>query len=241
MKSLTPLARRSIVDEAHEAMRGHILHGAWRAGEKLPTEAELTGSLGVSRSTVREALNRLASSGLIEIRHGGSKRVRDFRDHAGLEVLSELVASPTGVVNLGVVRAVVELRAVLAPDVARKAARRRSLAQAAALVELADGLVGSSSLDALLKSTMGWWSQLVLASDNLAYRLAFNTLAGTHLEGSTQMRRLISAELRAVNRYQAIARAVLAQRPEEAATACAALVSLGSEALFAAIAAQENR
>nr|WP_307524555.1 FadR/GntR family transcriptional regulator [Streptomyces umbrinus] len=47
-----------------------ILDRRLRAGAPLPTEAELMGSLGVSRNSVREALKALQALDIVEIRHG---------------------------------------------------------------------------------------------------------------------------------------------------------------------------
>ncbi|NIF69244.1 FadR family transcriptional regulator [Burkholderia sp. Ap-962] len=47
-----------------------ISEGQWLAGERLPAERALAESLGVSRATVREAIGRLVSKGLLESRHG---------------------------------------------------------------------------------------------------------------------------------------------------------------------------
>ncbi|MGK8892441.1 FadR/GntR family transcriptional regulator [Burkholderia gladioli] len=47
-----------------------ISEGRWLAGERLPAERALAESLGVSRATVREAIGRLVSKGLLESRHG---------------------------------------------------------------------------------------------------------------------------------------------------------------------------
>lgn len=235
MAELIPLKRRSIVDEAVDAMRVRILHGAWPVGEKLPTEHDLAEQLGVGRSTVREALNRLGSMGLVEIPHGGSKRVRDWRDAAGLDVLADLVVSPEGVVDLRVVRSVVEMRDAIAPDVARLAAVRCSDERGRRLLDRVDELDPKHGLEVLLPRTLEWWTELVLASDNLAYRLAFNTLLNTYTESRPVVRSLIEPELRAQERYRAVTRAVLAHEPDEAASQCRALVSLGSAPLYAAI------
>ena len=70
---LTTVNRTSVVDSAYEVLQAQILNGTLKAGAKLPTEGELTKALGVSRSTLREALNRLASARLIHIQHGGSR------------------------------------------------------------------------------------------------------------------------------------------------------------------------
>jgi GntR family transcriptional repressor for pyruvate dehydrogenase complex len=47
-----------------------IQEGRWQADERLPSERALAESFGVSRATVREAIARLASKGLLEARHG---------------------------------------------------------------------------------------------------------------------------------------------------------------------------
>ena len=75
ISELTTVNRTSVVDSAYEVLQAQILNGTLAPGEKLPTESELTKALGVSRSTLREALNRLASARLIRIQHGGSKTV----------------------------------------------------------------------------------------------------------------------------------------------------------------------
>lgn len=57
------------------ALRQMILSGTYGAGDLLPTEAVLTERFGVSRQTVRKALEQLAADGLIEKRQGSGSRV----------------------------------------------------------------------------------------------------------------------------------------------------------------------
>ena len=47
-----------------------LLQGRYRAGDRIPPEAELVETLGVSRVTVRAALARLAERGVLERRQG---------------------------------------------------------------------------------------------------------------------------------------------------------------------------
>lgn len=46
-------------------LRQNILHGLWRTGDRLPSEEMLCNQYGVSRTTVRSALNSLRSAGLL--------------------------------------------------------------------------------------------------------------------------------------------------------------------------------
>jgi len=80
MSDISPLVKRSLVDQALEQLRLRINHGAWSVGQRLPTEPELAAELGISRNTVREAMRVLAFSGLIEIRQGDGSYLRALAD-----------------------------------------------------------------------------------------------------------------------------------------------------------------
>ncbi|MFL6532108.1 MAG: FadR/GntR family transcriptional regulator, partial [Pseudomonas sp.] len=80
MSDISPLIKRSLVDQALEQLRQRISDGVWAVGQRLPTEPELVAELGISRNTVREAMRVLAFSGLIEIRQGDGSYVRAVVD-----------------------------------------------------------------------------------------------------------------------------------------------------------------
>jgi GntR family transcriptional regulator len=77
--------------QVEERIEDLLLQGRYRAGDRIPPEAELVGSLGVSRVTVRAGLARLVDRGLLERRQGsGTFLVRPpagARLQAGLERL----------------------------------------------------------------------------------------------------------------------------------------------------------
>jgi GntR family transcriptional regulator len=62
--------RRSLVDVAEDALRRWLATGRHRPGERLPPEQELSARLGISRGTLRTALQRLEESGEIVRRQG---------------------------------------------------------------------------------------------------------------------------------------------------------------------------
>ena len=72
-----------------------IASGAYGIGELLPTEAELTESYGVSRYTVRQAIQHLRQQGLVSARKGVGTRVEARRADASyshsIHSLSELL------------------------------------------------------------------------------------------------------------------------------------------------------
>lgn len=71
-----------------------ILDGTFPANSHLPAERELAESLGVTRPTLREALQRLTRDGWVEIHHGKPTRVRDYLTEGNLGVLNALAENP---------------------------------------------------------------------------------------------------------------------------------------------------
>src|SRR6202050_3223278 len=90
-------------ERAYSAVRDGILQGRYNAGSRL-TEQELASALGVSRTPVREALRRLHAEGLVEFEP----------NHGAVVALFELEDAEE----------IFELRALLEPISARRAAER---------------------------------------------------------------------------------------------------------------------
>jgi GntR family transcriptional regulator len=65
----------SLVDIAEEALRSWLATGRHRPGERLPPEQELSAHLGISRGTLRTALQRLEDTGEIVRRQGSGTYV----------------------------------------------------------------------------------------------------------------------------------------------------------------------
>ena len=233
---MQPIQKTSVVDAAFDQLRSRILRRSFLPGEKLPPEHELARTLGVSRSTIREALNRLASARLIRIQHGGSKTVLDYFEHAGLEVVPALITGSAMDVDPNIIRSVTELRSTIAPDVVRLAALKRNEDDIAEIMASANAMLDQDqSLDELTAGSVRFWKSLILASQNLAYRLAFNSLMVTYVPSANQMRQIIETELRAGSLYLTIAKEVKARHSRRAAKATEKLVALGADAIFSAL------
>jgi GntR family transcriptional regulator len=91
MVAMDPRQRSSLVDDTEVALRAWLATGTHRPGDRLPPELELAGMLGVSRGTLRTALDRLEEAGEITRRQGSGTyvghAVRPTAFHEGLEVL----------------------------------------------------------------------------------------------------------------------------------------------------------
>ena len=62
--------RKHLPEEIAQVLEREIASGTLARGERLPTEAALSGQFGVSRNVLREAMARLKRDGLIETRQG---------------------------------------------------------------------------------------------------------------------------------------------------------------------------
>src|SRR6478752_315960 len=136
---LQPVSRRSVPDEVFDQVLAEVVDGGLEAGEALPSERRLAEVLGVSRPAVREALQRLSQARLVEVRHGGSTTVRDFRRFGGLDLLPRLLVRD-GVLDAGVARSILQARQAIAPAVAAEAAETAGAAASAALDEAATAI-----------------------------------------------------------------------------------------------------
>lgn len=68
--------RLSITDQVFNQLKEQLYRNEWKIGEKIPSENELTELFGVSRITVRQALQKLTALGLIETRLGEGSFVK---------------------------------------------------------------------------------------------------------------------------------------------------------------------
>jgi len=81
--SLRTARRSGLIDQVIDQLRGQIVAGAWGIGARIPTEAELSHLTGTSRNTVREAVQSLVHTGLLERRQGSGTYVLASSELAG--------------------------------------------------------------------------------------------------------------------------------------------------------------
>jgi GntR family negative regulator for fad regulon and positive regulator of fabA len=122
---------------AEKTLIDAILSGEFPIASALPAERELAVGLGVTRPTLREALQRLARDGWLEIRQGKSTRVRDYWQEGSLGVLGAL-AQRTSALPDDFVPNLLSVRLALAPAYTHQAVERQARGVAEALENYAD-------------------------------------------------------------------------------------------------------
>ncbi len=107
--NLARVKRATIKEQVVVQLRDQIVRGAWPPGSKIPSENELTRRLGVSRVSLREALQNLASIGLLESRQGGGTYVKEYSGEILFNPLFPMLAlDRTGVLEVLEYRRIVE-------------------------------------------------------------------------------------------------------------------------------------
>ncbi|WP_459546832.1 FadR/GntR family transcriptional regulator [Nocardia sp. X0981] len=223
--ALKRIARRSVPDEIYDQLVDEVLTGELAPGATLPAERQLAEALGVSRPTVREALQRLARAGLVEVRQGGSTTVRDPHRSGGLELLPRLILRG-GRLDHSVVRSILETRAALGREVAALAARRGGAAREPELTAAVTALAAQQDPLARQHEALVFWDHLVDAADSIVYRLLFNQLRGVYEPAMAALTGVMDTEVGRADRYRDLAAAVTTGDADTARTRADALLSL---------------
>jgi GntR family transcriptional regulator, transcriptional repressor for pyruvate dehydrogenase complex len=240
--TLKRIAKKTLSDEVFEQLAGEIVHGKMEPGVSLPAERQLCEMLGVNRGAIREALKRLAQAGLVVIQQGGGTKVLDYRRTAGLDLLSRLMFHRDGTIELDVAGSIMEMRAALAPDIARLCARRAEDEVVGELQRVVAEMASErEDLERLQMLSLEFWDALVRGSGNLAYELAFNTLRVTYENIREALLQVMADEVRDLAAHRAIAQAVAAHDGDAARAAAASLVQHGTERVLALIEALRKR
>ncbi|MET1006038.1 MAG: GntR family transcriptional regulator [Propionibacteriaceae bacterium] len=228
--ALKPVARRLVPEDVFDQLLGEVVDGELAAGDPLPSERRLAEVLSVSRPAVREALQRLSQAQLIDVRHGGSTIVRDFRTSAGLDLLPRLLVRD-GELDPKVGRSILQARQSIAPTVAAQAAAVAGPAAAASLREAVVHLEQAADSEARQHAALAFWDAVVDAADSIVFRLLFNSLRLAYEPAIAALGPVMEAEVDNLDGYRALAEAVADGRPDAAHAAADDLLRPATEAL----------
>jgi GntR family transcriptional regulator, transcriptional repressor for pyruvate dehydrogenase complex len=198
-----PLARGSrLSDQVASAVLEMITSSPLRPGDRLPTERDLAGQFGVSRTAIREAVRSLVAKGIVDATPGRGLTVRS-PDHATARESMALYLR--GHVEDDY-RKVDEVRRLLETEVAALAAARATEAERAGLHTVCDemeavlnDLVVASALD------VEFHRRIAAATHNELYLLMLDAIADSLLEIRRSTFRLPGRPSVALSAHRAIA------------------------------------
>jgi DNA-binding FadR family transcriptional regulator len=108
----------AVTDDAVEKLRAMILERTLRPGDRLPKEADLAATLGLSRNSLREAVRALSMVRILDVRQGDGTYVSSLAADSLVEALSFILEfhRDASVLEL------LEVRRILEPAVCSRAA-----------------------------------------------------------------------------------------------------------------------
>jgi DNA-binding FadR family transcriptional regulator len=152
----------AVTDEAIDRIKQMIVAGELRPGDRLPREADLAARLGLSRNSLREAVKALALIRVLEVRQGDGTYVTSL-DPA---LLMETMGFVLDLHQDASVLEFFEVRRILEPAAAARAALRMPDAEITAMRALLDDLGPEPSADEQLASDVEFHRLLAIGSGN---------------------------------------------------------------------------
>ncbi len=220
---LHAIRSRSLSEQVFEQLAAEIITGRYAPGSHLPAERALTEVFDVNRHVVREALKRLEQIGLVKVSQGGGTKVLDFQRHAGLDLLAIMSEHARGGENVATIwLAVLEMQAAITADLARLCAERATPELKRELVALAEDMRAKSDTatdQELFRLDVVFWERLADGANNIAYRLAVNTMVRAAAAKGPLAEHWTSYQLRRSEFRIPVATAIAAGDPTRAETA----------------------
>jgi GntR family transcriptional regulator, transcriptional repressor for pyruvate dehydrogenase complex len=160
--------------------------------------------------------------------------VRDFRRHAGLDLLPRLLIR-AGELDFAVVRSILETRLHNGPKIAELAAQRRRPELGALLDDALQKLSDEDDPVERQRHALTFWDRVVDGADSIAFRLMYNTLRATYEPALDALASVMADEVGRPEAYRELADAIIAGDPERARNAAQDLLEPATARLLTAI------
>lgn len=152
----------AVTDEAITKIKDMIISGELSAGDRLPPEKELSEKLGLSRSSLREAVKALEIIRVLDVRRGDGTYVTSLEPQLLTEAMSFIVDlhQDESILNI------FEVRRILEPAAAAMAAGRITPEQIAALRATMEDIDNETSVEQLVEHDLIFHSLITAAAKN---------------------------------------------------------------------------
>lgn len=229
-RSAPAAPRGTVTQRAIERIKAMIGEGLLEPGQRLPTERELAAQLGISRSSMREAIRALTVLGVLEARHGSGIYVTQLQAGDLLETFGVVADLSRGsrLVEL------LEVRRILESTAAALAAARITPEQLALVEEHLAGMNATDDPEEILAHDLAFHRVVAAAAGNETLAAILEGLSSRTFRARVwRGHREEDAYARTRREHAAIHRALRARDPEAARAAAAAHVGEVEESLRA--------
>lgn len=163
----TEINKKTLSDVVASQIINYIISGKITAGEKLPSEREISLKMNVNRHTLREALKKIETMDLLSIRQGDGIYIKDFRNSGNLELLKYIIYNQKDK-RTSVFKDILEMRKIISPEMAEKAALNRTDYEIDILQEILDSQQNIMERDLAIHQT------IAMAGNNILYIFLLN-------------------------------------------------------------------
>ena len=164
----------AVTDEAIEKIKAMITSGALRAGDRLPREADLAADLGLSRSSLREAVRALSLVNILDVRRGDGTYVTSLEPRLLLEALSFIVDFHRDDTLLEFLR----VRRILEPAATAMAAERITEEESEGLRALLDSIGPDPAAEDLVANDLEFHRRIVACAGNSVLSSLLESMSG---------------------------------------------------------------
>lgn len=180
--SYAPVSRQNLADDLAQRITQLIQGGAYAAGDRLPAIATMARQFGVGSPTLREALRKLETVGVIDIRHGSGVYVNRAPD--SLVITNPILhLTQDGTVEKKLLVDLIEARIPIEVQSATLAAQHATPEHLAEMRRLLDHAGATLDDDAVLNQTnLAFHRQIALASGNVVLRQLLEVLSSLFRE-----------------------------------------------------------
>jgi GntR family transcriptional regulator, transcriptional repressor for pyruvate dehydrogenase complex len=211
-----------LTEAAIERVRNLIMSGRLQPGQRLPAEAELSAELGVSRSSLREAVRGLVTAGVLDVRRGDGTYVTSLTPPlllTGIGAAVELMGDDS-VLDL------LESRRLIEPAVTALAAERSTAGDQAEMRLHIERLAAASAHEDLIRHDTDFHAAVARSSRNAVLASLLTGLSSGTVR-TRAWRGIMDADAnqRTVEEHRAILAAVEARDPRRAEAAALLHVS----------------
>lgn len=232
-----------LADSVAAELERRILEGSLKPGDRLPAERALAVELGVSRPSLREAIQKLVSKGLLNTRHGGGSQVTDRLEAHFADPWQDMVKS-----HPHLHRDLLEFRQMLEGEAARLAADRATDADIRRLDLLhakLEAVYAGADLSACIDADVAFHQAVAEATHNAMFgHLTSSLMRVIHGHVSSNLAHLRQRPPRweqVKTQHRAIWLAVREHRPQDAARAARAHIEFVRRSIEEAAHDEERR
>ncbi len=207
------VSKRKVTTEAIRQIVSRIASGTFQPGQKLPSERELSETLGVSRPTLREVILALSSLGVLETIHGRGTYVSSL----GSGVLELPLALILEVNQAATLQDLVQIRLLLEVGATESASRSIDVEALSQLAEIRGRAASSvDDIEAFVDHDIAFHRVIHVASGNRMLVALMDSLAAVGRKSRLVTARRREVRLSTLREHAAIHRA-LARHDSKAA------------------------